>query len=172
MSHADPIIFTYVFFTPRLFVWVKYGFWSLDFFISVLLSLLPPILDARLAAHKIRSPSTCPRLVLRASPWILRCQETLPMACDVKRLPHLPYYFMMLFFPYIGIFTRFGFWSLLFGTDSMLWYLANFPCYIFIMIISHLASWGSFRACFMHTISLCNIQVGSRISIETFRLRP
>lgn len=53
---------------------------------------------------QIRPPSSCPRLVPRASPWILRCQKTLPMACDVKMFPRLPYYFHDSVLPVYGHF--------------------------------------------------------------------
>jgi uncharacterized membrane protein YqaE (UPF0057 family) len=126
MSHADFIIFTYVLFTPRLFVWVKYGFWSLDFFISVLLSLLPPTLDAILASHKYDHHL----VILGWFPGLLHGYYVArkPYQWPVMSRGFLAFLtiFMILFFPYMAIFTRFGFWSLHFATNSILWYLAHF----------------------------------------------
>jgi uncharacterized membrane protein YqaE (UPF0057 family) len=105
---------------------VKYGFWSLDFFISVLLSLLPPILDAILASHKYDHRL----VVLGWFPGLLHGYYVArkPYQWPVMSRCFLAFLtiFMILFFPYMAIFTRFGFWSLHFAINSILWYLAHF----------------------------------------------
>jgi uncharacterized membrane protein YqaE (UPF0057 family) len=125
MSPSVFLICVYILVTPRIIVWMKSGFWSLDFLINVLLGLLTPTPNTILTSDKYDH-----RLLLLL--WLPGIAHAQYVAQKPGQWPQMSNSFLIfvtifiiLFFPSGVAFVRRGVWSLDFAVSVVLWALGT-----------------------------------------------
>jgi uncharacterized membrane protein YqaE (UPF0057 family) len=125
MSPSTTLICVYILVMPRLAVWLKSGFRSLDFLISVLLGLLTPtpnfILTTEKYDHRL--------LLLLWLPGVLHAQYVAGRPDQWPKMSNtlLAYttMFIIVFFPFMAVFARRGVRSLDFACSMVLWWVGT-----------------------------------------------